>query len=268
MGATYLRIHYSADPAKDKAWAAEERLQSPVKEWLREMEMDENVFDGEAVYPEYVDERHCCLGMKPIPIIHDSIYVGGWDCGQTLHPAFVLFQITPKPFQIHALLEVIPPSPEPMEKFAPRVAAAIAKRLPGHWDTVRHFGDATVATRDGSTGATAQGIARKHGVTIKPSSNEWQGRYSAVTWMLSDSIDEKTPRFLVDGSHCPTLRDGFRGAYRYEESSQSDGTGGGRILARPLKNLYSHVHDALQYGAQEIRKQMFRPRDAGKRVII
>jgi hypothetical protein len=221
------------------------------------MEMNENVYDGECVYPEYRDGWHCLLGERPITLIPGSTYVGGWDCGQTLNPAFVLLQITPLPLQIHAILEVIPPGPEPMEKFAARVQAALTRRIPTMWDEVRHFGDATVTTRSGSTGDTAQGIARKHGISIQPISNEWQGRYSAVTWALADSIDEKTPRFLLDGVHCPTLRDGFRGAYRFEDSPQGDGSGAGRILAMPLKNAYSHIHDALQYACVATRKRVF-----------
>ena len=221
------------------------------------MEMNENVYHGEAVFPEYRESWHGLLGDRPIDLIPGSAYIGGWDCGQTLHPAFVLLQITPLPFQIHALLEVIPPGPEPMEKFAPRVLSLLSRRLPTMWDEVRHFGDATVTTRSGSTGDTSQGIARKHGINIQPVSNEWQARYSAVTWALSDSIDEKTPRFLIDGCHCPILREGFRGAYRFEDSPDGDGSGAGRILAMPLKNSYSHVHDALQYACLATRKRVF-----------
>jgi hypothetical protein len=267
LGGTYLRIHYSADPGKDRAWAAEEMAKSPRREWDREMEMNENVYDGEPVFPEYRDAWHCLLQDRAIEVMPGSVYVGGWDCGQTLSPAFVLLQICPRPFQIHAILEVLPNGPEPMEKFAPRVSRALGNRLPGMWDEVRHYGDATVTTRSGSTGDTAQGIARKHGISILGSSNEWQGRYSAVTWLLQDSIDHKTPRFLIDGLHCPTLRDGFRGAYKFEDTAKSEGLGAARILAMPLKNAYSHVQDALQYAGNETRRRWFGVQKEGRRRV-
>jgi hypothetical protein len=219
------------------------------------MEMNENLYDGEPVFPEYRDEWHCLLQDRPIPLVPHSVYVGGWDCGQTLSPAFVLLQLTPSPFQVHAILEVLPEGPEPMSKFAPRVSRALGSRLPGVWDEIEHWADATVTTCSGSTGDSAQAVARRNGFRLRQATNEWQPRYASVTWLLQSSIDEETPRFLVDGASCPVLRDGLRGAYRFEETARSEGGGPGRILAMPLKNAYSHAQDALQYGAMATKRK-------------
>ena len=254
-GALYARIHYTADPAKDSEWAAHERARVPEREWLREMEMAEDVYDGEPVFADYRDAWHCLAQSEPLPLVKGSHYIGGWDCGQTITPSFVLIQITPRPWQMHALLEVVSPGAEPMEKFAPRVQIELQRRLPGRWDEVEHWGDQTVIQRNGANGETAQQAAGRHGFRIRPASNEWVGRYSAVTWLLMDSIDEHTPRFLIDGRHCPVLREGFQGAYKFEESARGEAVGPGRILIqRPLKNSYSHVHDALQYAACRVKK--------------
>ncbi len=267
LGATYLRIHYSADPAKDVEWARGERAQSPPKEWAREMEMDENVYAGEAVFPEYRDTWHNCTGDGPIQPISTSVFLGGWDVGTTIHPAFVLVEVTQE-LQVRAILEVIPPAPEPMSKFAPRVQAALIKRLPGRWDEVRHYGDATLATRSGTTGDTAQMVAKREaGIHIKPISNEWGPRYGAVIALLMRNLDERTPGFLVDGANCPVLRDGFRGAYRFEESSQGEGTGAGRILKSPLKDSYSHIQDGLQYVAVPLVKDLTTAKPTKKRLV-
>ena len=262
IGARYLRVHYSADPGKNDAWVAAEKAKTPIKEWLREMEMREDIYDGEPVYGDYVDKWHCMMQDLPITPHHGSIYFGGWDCGQTLVPAFTLLEVTPRPWQVRALLEVISPGAEPMQKFAPRVLAALQKRLPGNWDEVEHWADATVRTQNGSNGETAQQAAKKFGVRLRPASNEWIGRYGAVTWLLMDSIDVQgpngdvvVPRFVVDGYHCPTLREGFQGAYKLDDSPAGEAVGPGRILKeKPLKNSYSHVHDSLQYAAARVKK--------------
>jgi hypothetical protein len=259
-GARYVQMHYSVDPQKGQEWARVERAKVPAREWQREMEMDETIYAGEPVYADYRDKRHCPLqGHAPLPICRGATYVAGWDCGQTITPAFCLLQITPKPWQVAAILEVTSPGAEPMEKFAPRVMAELRKRLPGRWDEVEHWGDATVMARNGANGETAQQAAARHGVRIRPASNEWNGRYGAVTWLLMNDINETIPRFLVDGVMCPLLREGFQGAYKFDESSAGDAVGPTRVLKeRPLKNTYSHVHDALQYAACRVRFVMKR----------
>jgi len=256
-GALYCRLHYSADPEKDAAWAAAARARTPDREWRREMEMDETVHDGEPVYADYRDRFHCPLQEKELPEMRQCQYLGGWDCGSTITPAFVLLRLTPKPFQVHAILEVVSPGAEPMDKFAPRVLAELMRLLPGDWPDVEHWGDATVVTRNGANGETAQEAARRHGIRIRQASNAWGERYGAVTWLLMQTIDPVTPRFVVDGSRCPVLRAGFQGAYKFEESPAGESAGPARILRdTPKKDSYSHVHDALQYAAIRLRKML------------
>jgi len=254
-------MHYSADPEKDPAknpaWLTEAMEGVPKREWEREMEGVDDSYDGEPVYADYSDEWHCPIQFRTqaIPIVAQSIYICSLDCGMTLVPAATLLQITPS-LQVHAMLEIVSQGGEPMETFAPRVLREVQKRLPGSWDEVQYCGDATVKQRAGTDGKTAQDVARRFGMRIKPISNEWQGRFSAVTWLLKDTIDENTMRFLIDGKNCPTLRQGFKGAYRYETLSRGDVSGPGRILAMPLKNSFSHIHDALQAGAIVARKHI------------
>lgn len=254
-GYRYLRMHYSCDPEKDASWAASVSLGVPKREWAREMELDEDVYDGEPVYADWHEPTHCPSAFKrgPIPIINGSTYFGGWDVGQTLIPAFALLQVTPLK-QVHCILEVVSKGGEPMEVFAPRVMQALIKRLPGSWDEVYHGADATVRQRNGVDGRTAQEEAKRHGFHLKSVSNEWQSRYGAVTWLLRDMIDEECPRFFLDGVNCPVLRQAFSGAYKYEEIAKGDNAGPGRVLAMPLKNSFSHVSDALQYASVLARK--------------
>ena len=54
-------------------------------------------------------------------------------------------------------------------------------------------------------------------------------------------VDGK-PAFLID-RRCPSLIKGFEGGYQYKRMEVS----GERYADKPDKNMYSHIHDALQY---------------------
>jgi hypothetical protein len=65
-----------------------------------------------------------------------------------------------------------------------------------------------------------------------------------VGWFLS-KLTSGQPVFLLD-SCCTVLRKGFNGGYKYRRIQV---TGEERFTDEPLKNKYSHPHDALQYAA-------------------
>jgi len=252
-GDRYIALHYSADPQKDGAWVSREKRGHGMREWDQQMEMIEEIFNGEPVYKDYSEARHSpkLVREKGVPIIKGSVYIGGWDIG--LQPAFVLLQVTPI-YQIQAILEVVSMGGEPMEAFAPRVLRAIKERIPGRWDEIYHGADATVINRTATTGDTVQKVARAFNLYLRPQTNNLQVRLSNVTWALVDEIEERTPRLIVDPINCPTLATGFRGAYKYEDNPRGDSTGPGRITNLPLKNGYSHIHDACQYSITIARK--------------
>jgi hypothetical protein len=247
-----------ADEEKRGDWAARVKGGVPVREWLREMEMVETVYDGEPVYADFNESNHSfefyAEGPR-LPVIRGSKYIGGWDCGQTMMPAFTLLQVTPPPYhQVHALLEVTSVGSEPMSKFAPRVLASLVKLLPGQWPEVEHWADTTVVTRSGASGATPQDEAAKHGFRLRQSSNVWAGRWDAVSWLLADQIVEGMPRFLIDPLACPLLLAGFQGAYKFDDQSVGAVDPERVSKSSPVKNMYSHVHDSLQYAALRVRK--------------
>ena len=53
---------------------------------------------------------------------------------------------------------------------------------------------------------------------------------------------EGKPAFLID-RRCQQLIKGFEGGYQYRRMEVS----GERYADKPDKNMYSHIHDALQY---------------------
>lgn len=262
-GIRFLRLHYSADPAKTPAWAEEERKkEADPRNWDTQMEMRRIVIDGYPVFPRFNEKQHVpATGYDrhfPLDVENHCHYLGGWDAGQTLNPAFTLIEWRPNPLRVRVLLEVVSVGGEDMDQFAPRVKELIESVYPGLLALVKHKGDPTITTRSGSNGLTAQQVARKYGFEIIPSTNDWTLRSTAVSHILAQ--DEL---FEVCRHGCPTLYRGFLGQYRYMVSKTGDQVGAGVKLMSPVKNAYSHVQDALQYPAIDIYNALM---PGGKRV--
>lgn len=247
-GALFVRLHYSADEEKDSAWAITGmNEESDPRNWEVQMEMRDVVIDGFPVYPRYVDKFHCPDSTHDVhlELVPGSFYFAGWDVGTTLVPAFVLNELTPT-LQIRSLLEVISIGGESMGKFAPRVRQELESVYPSIINQIRHFADPTVTTESGADGKTAKEVAMREGFDLTPSTNVWAVRHTAVSEVVALGLPEH-PRYMVSGRGCPTLRRGFQGFYKFEASKRGETDGPGAIVMVPLKNGYSHIHDANQY---------------------
>lgn len=87
-------------------------------------------------------------------------------------------------------------------------------------------------------------VARKLRILIQPAPSQEPGlRQDAVRWYLSKLIDGRTPMLLID-PRCRRLIGGFAAHYKLTKQA----TAGGTDRLAVVKNEYSHVHDALQYG--------------------
>lgn len=243
----YVNLHYSADDEKDEAWAQAAKEGIPEREWLVEYEMSELTIEGQPVYSAFDSKVHLPERFtKGFPLVPGSTYFAGWDCGTTLNPAFVLLQITPKPWQVHCLVEIKPKVPMAMEQFAPIVANTLARDFSGILlGNIVHAADESGKSRQGATGLSAFDVARKHGFHLIPISNQWARRRGAVDRLLGEWIDDKTPRFVIARNRCPILVQGFEGAYRLRQVS----TGINALYGEPVKDVFSHPQDALQYAA-------------------
>ena len=74
--------------------------------------------------------------------------------------------------------------------------------------------------------------------------------------MLGRWIDETTPGFYIDCRGCPVLRKALQGGYQYRTAAGGETQGPGQAIMTPRKDHYSHISDALQYGAVTIRKMI------------
>lgn len=254
-GNKIIEVHYAADPEKGPEWAAEVKKSIPHRQWMREYEGEINAHDGEAVWPEYRAEYHRHNGLLPWPARNNVGWlVGGWDCGNTANPAFVLMHVLPgKEQQVHVLLEVVPDGPASMEVFAGMVSAKLDKFYPG-WRAyqIDHQADPSGNSFQGNTGKSAFDIARSKGFSLRPSSNNKDERIGAVAWALSDWVTEgESPRIVISAEGCPTLIGAVSGGYAWRTDG---GAGGYRVLREPRKDGWSHIADALQYAVMRARK--------------
>jgi hypothetical protein len=89
----------------------------------------------------------------------------------------------------------------------------------------------------------------RHGISVFPAkTNEFAQRKAAVEQLLTRLTPGGKPALLIDKKHCRRLIKGFISGYSFRRKV------GYNDLYKdvPEKNKYSHVHDALQYGALEV----------------
>jgi hypothetical protein len=104
------------------------------------------------------------------------------------------------------------------------------------------YGDPAGDFRAQTDESTPFQIMRGAGLRAFPThSNSVDLRLEAVSSQLM-KMDEGKAAFLVD-RRCPMLIKGFEGGYAYKRMEVS----GERYADKPDKNMFSHVHDSLQY---------------------
>jgi len=86
---------------------------------------------------------------------------------------------------------------------------------------------------------------------ISPGDITWEARKGAVEYLLLKNASNK-PGIIMNEAQSPILARGFKGGYMYPDSA-------GEIeptKLRPLKNEYSHPHDALQYVCGAVKRNI------------
>ena len=125
-------------------------------------------------------------------------------------------------------------------RFAELLRQEIATRFSGL--DVYIYGDPAGDFRAQTDESTPFQILRGAGLKAVPApSNSVDLRLEAVASQLT-KMSEGLPAFLID-RRCQTLVKGFQGGYCYRRMQVS----GERYDDKPEKNMYSHIHDALQY---------------------
>lgn len=217
------------------------------------------VRDGNPVYSQYSDDRHCIANMAADPRLPVHL---GLDGGNT--PAAVFGQKTAGG-QIRVVDECVVFAPGKEKTLASLGAKEFGQLVGRYWND--HFAQCTlgeVSWADpsawyGDSDANAEDRAWIHRfvdgfnetaigakIKVKPAPvkrNLLGPRLEAVRDVLKGANDNQAAYVISD--RCKVLREGYNRGYVVVRSQLS--TGGGRWGETPVKNDFSHVHDANQY---------------------
>ena len=220
-------------------------IRGKTKSWIDVYVMNKlgSIQEGKPVYPQFVSETH--IAEEEIPIaVGVPLYIGV-DFGLT--PAAVFGQKVRGRWLLQSEIVAIDMG---IVRFAELLRQEIATRFSGL--DVNIIGDPAGDFRAQTDESTPFQILRGAGLRAIPApSNSVDLRLESVASQLTKMSDGQ-PAFLID-RRCPTLIKGFQGGYCYRRMQVS----GERYDDKPEKNMYSHIHDALQYlmlGAGEGRQ--------------
>lgn len=234
--------HWSCNPDKDPKIQEQIKNSMPLEKYLQEYELKWKTFAGKGVYADtYVPEKHVSkTQLEPdlnLPLIL------GFDFGLT--PACLVCQLWGEKLVVFKEYVAFNMG---LERFLKTIL------LPGLFNDFRRWPD---LKRDYIVVVDPAGFIRKDtdeskcsdlladsGFSPEPGPVTWEERKGSVEHFLSRFTKEGTC-FLLNLTGVNYLKKGFEGGYHYGKNIvdiQPD-------AARPVKNMYSHIHDALQYVA-------------------
>ncbi len=198
---------------------------------------------GKQVYPEFTRHLHVSLNsLKPL----DAQVIRGWD-NTGLSPACVITQVNAAG-QWLILREFIGEDVGIMD-FGEGVNLW-CNQIFGTRGRYRDIGDPAGRSRDTNKMSPADYL-RKININVENGIQTFKVRREAVAGRLTKLVNGQSA-ILIDPS-CQMLIDGFEGGYAYPEIGTT-----GMFKDEPEKNMWSHIHDSLQYVST--RLFVFEPR--------
>jgi hypothetical protein len=198
--------------------------------------------DGKPVYPEFNDKVHTL--EKNVEAERGLPLVLGWDFGLT--PACVIMQVTARGKII--ILDELVSEDMGIRQFANEVVKPhlVTKYVGFQWFSA---GDPAGNIRAQTDERTCLQELLEAGIATEPApTNDFIPRREAVAFFLTRMADGQ-PAFALN-PRCTWLRKGFLGRYKYERLKTS---GPARYKDRPVKDMTSHIQDALQYACLRVR---------------
>ena len=197
------------------------------------------IFSGKPVYLQEFNWDHHVAKSHITPIEGVSV-VRGWDFG--LSPSCVFTQINPNGQWM--ILRELCASDTSIDEFGDMVKDFSGQNFRDF--QFEDVGDPAGRQRAQTDEKSCMDILSSKGIHCRGAlTNEFISRREAVTKRLVRSPKGR-PLLTID-PRCLILIDGFSGGYRYKEMSNT-----GLFGERPIKNEYSHPHDALQYAAMHL----------------
>jgi hypothetical protein len=206
-------------------------------EYIKVFVMGEYGFaiDGKPVYPQYRDHVHYRESL--VDPVKGLTITRCWDFGLT--PACVFKQRTTRGQSI--VFDELLAESMGFKQFAAFVKEHCARHYPQF--EFRDVSDPAGQHKAQTDEQTCYQIARAEGIYMIPGLQTFQIRREAVMKGLTSMADGEPA--LIIGRKCQKLRKGFNGGYHFRRLKVS---GDERYHDVPEKNMFSHLHDALQYG--------------------
>ena len=216
-------------------------IKGQSEEFIRVYAMGEYgvIRSGKAVYPEYNDDLHGVDALKPLTGVPIDL---AWDFGLT--PCVLITQ-TDTFGRLLVLREICSESMG-LTGFIDNLVKPTLKKHYADFDINDSVGDPAGSQRAQTDETTCYEVLEKKGLPSHGAETQAPlRRMDSVRQLLNSNVEGK-PKILIDKTHCPTLRDGFLGLYAFEKIKIGTEEA---YKEKPLKNEYSHIHDALQYRA-------------------
>jgi len=246
LGATVVRLHYSADEDKDpltekgSQWfTTMRRLYPDDNKWQQEFEISWFVAQGARVYPEFSETLH----SKPLELRRRKVILRAWDFGY-LAPACLIAQIDERD-RLCVLREIIGHE-ETTKQFAEKVIARCSEWYPTHQPGYLDYCDPAGQQRKSTAEQSeTQDVEVLKNLGIHPTwKHGWTRKHGrALVHQLLTLRADNTPGLYVDGEKCPILMQGFLGKYVFP------GRKGGQVSDEPEEDNHpwADAHAALRY---------------------
>lgn len=195
-------------------------------------------FDGKPVYQGYWNED--CICKYPLTVKFGQPVMMGIDT-TGLNPAVVFGQIDMGVLHVqHEILALDMP-------FIPFVRDILRPFLAQHYPGCQPVAFCDPANpRDNNRGETPVQVLRQYGIQAQNApTNKFKARLDSVISFL-----QKREGLLID-KRCEKIINGFRGGYHYRPLNISGV--GKSYSSEPVKNEFSHLHDAMQYLCNGLR---------------
>ena len=208
-------------------------------DWVNVMVMNNygQVRSGRPVYAEYQDATHCA--GKPLKPLMGVPLIIGMDLGLT--PAAAFCQLSPE--GTFLLLDEITTEDCSIQKFCEDLLWPKIRNEYSNLDFHLVIDPAAV-NRSQNDAKAAYEVIKEAGLPFRTAkTNNPMARREAVVKFL-----RKVNGFTLSPI-CKDSRKGFISEYKFEKirSAQSE-----MFKEKPEKNIFSHIHDAIQYAALEI----------------
>ena len=246
-----FQAHHSADPKKTPEYISKIKNSMPIKKYMQEYELQWETHIGEPVFPDWSKKIHGVYDEPIKPQLGLPLFVGV-DWGLT--PAAVICQLQGDTLVV---LSELTETNMGAERFLVKLSGALRRDYPAWADfknDIQMFIDPSGFYRKDTDESTCAKIAINKGFNPKPSAILWEERRTSVENFLTRQYRGE-PSFKVNLGKCPILVKGFDGGYRYPEKAFEIEPS----KIRPVKDIHSHVADALQMVTSALVKMNFGP---------